>query len=451
MSAQLVVPVNPVPRIPVWRIFGTLWKIREGSLDQAVSLVRLQPGAFRITAGPLGVLILNDPALVEEVLVKHHKIYKKDQGIQALRRVLGNGLLTSEDEFHLRQRRLIQPAFHRQRIAAYGDCMVRYARELSDTWQDSDTVDINTEMMAVTLSIIGKTMFDTEVGGVAANVAHDLENVIKYHDIYAVPVVRWIFERLPIPPSIKFRRSMKRLDDTIYQMIDDHLKAEEDNGDLMSMLLLSRDEDGSQMDLRQIHDEAITLFLAGHETTAIAMTWTWYLLSQHPEVEARLHEELDRVLTDGRDATAADVEKLVYTRQVFTESMRLYPPAWGFGRLAKEDHQLGPHRVRKNQIVIMSPYLMHRMPEWFPNPDAFDPDRWLPERCASLPKFAYFPFGGGVRKCIGEPFAWMEGILLLATFAQRWKMRLAPDAKVGLDPKITLRPRHGLKMVLKKR
>lgn len=448
-TTELALPTK-VPYVPVWKFIRPMWRIRTGNFDMATEFMRRQAGAFHTAIGPFTIIIANDPHLVEEVLVKRHKSYRKDKGFTVLKRMLGNGLLTSEGEFHLRQRRLIQPAFHKQRIASYADCMVSYARGLEKGWEDGAEVDMMREMMAVTLSIIGKTMFSAEVSGDAGKVADALNVVIAYHEMHAIAFVGWIFERLPLKASRLFRAGMKELDDTIYRMIDEHLKAGEDSGDLMSMLLMARDEDGSQMDMKQIHDEAITLFLAGHETTALAMTWTWYLLSQNPEVEAKLHEELDRVLA-GRDATVEDVEQLDYTRRVFMESMRLYPPAWGFGREALDAHQLGPHQVRKGQVVVMSPYMMHRMPQWFEEPESFDPDRWLPERAAKLPKFAYFPFGGGQRKCIGENFAWMEGILLLATLAQHWAPRLSPNARVGLDPKITLRPRWGMKMILRKR
>jgi cytochrome P450 len=450
MSTEVAIPAS-LPYVPAWKFIVPMLRIRAGDFGLATRFMVQQAGAFRTAIGPFSVIIANDPHMVEEVLVKRHKSYRKDRGFEALRRILGNGLLTSEGEFHLRQRRLIQPAFHKQRIASYAECMVAYARALSGRWQDGATVDMAREMNAVTLSIIGKTMFSAEVSGDAGKVADALTTVIRYHEMHAVGFIGWIFERLPLPASRRFRAAMKELDDTINRMIDEHIKSGEDSGDLLSMLLMSRDHDGSRMDISQIHDEAITLFLAGHETTALAMTWTWYLLAQHPEVEARLHEELDRVLPGGRDATAEDVEQLEYTRRVFMESMRLYPPAWGFGREATEAHQLGPHLVRKGQTIVMSPYMMHRMPQWFENPESFDPDRWLPERSAGLPRFAYFPFGGGQRKCIGENFAWMEGILLLATLAQHWTPRIAPGARIGIDPKITLRPKWGMKMILHKR
>lgn len=451
MSTMLAPAAAPkkIPHVGIWHFLGPMLGFRTGELGKAVAAAERQDRVFCTWAGPIRVIVVNEPEAIQDLLVRNHRSYRKDPGFNALRKFLGNGLLTNEGEHHLRQRRLIQPAFHKQRIAHYAESMVDYAQTMSQGWQDGATVDVSTEMMAVALSIIGKTMFNADVAEDTARVAHALDVVIRYHDRYALPAVGKFFDCLPLDSTRQFHQALKDLDETIFRFIREHEAAGEDTGDLLSMLLFAHhDDDGARMPLEQVKDEAITLFLAGHETTAIALTWTWYLLSQHPAVEARLHEEIDAVLEGGRRATAEDLGRLSYTRRVFTEAMRLYPPAYGFGREALEDNLVADFKVRKGDMVVVSPYLTHRMPEWFPEPERFDPDRWLPERAAHLHKFAYFPFGGGQRKCIGEPFAWMEGVLLLATFAQHWRMRLAPEARIGLEPRITLRPRFGMPMVL---
>jgi cytochrome P450 len=451
MSTMLAPVVEPkkIPHVGLWHFLGPLLGLRSGDLGRAVAAAQRVDRVFCTWAGPIRVVVVNDPEAIQDVLVRNHRSYRKDPGFNALRKFLGNGLLTNEGEHHLRQRRLIQPAFHKQRIAHYAESMVDYARAMSRGWQDGATVDMSAEMMSVALSIIGKTMFNADVSDDAERVAHALDVVIRYHDRYALPAVGKFFDCLPLDSTRRFHQALQDLDQTIYRFIREHEEAGEDTGDLLSMLLFAHhDDDGARMPLEQVKDEAITLFLAGHETTAIALTWTWYLLSQHPDVAARMHAEIDAVLEGGRRATADDLGQLAYTRRVFTEAMRLYPPAYGFGREALEENIVADFKVRKGDMVVVSPYVTQRMPEWFPEPERFDPDRWLPERAAHLHKFAYFPFGGGQRKCIGEPFAWMEGVLVLATLAQDWSPSLAPEARIGLEPRITLRPRYGMPMIL---
>jgi cytochrome P450 len=447
-------PVHPAAKlrhVPFWNFIGPGLKLRRGDFTGMLEIANREGDAFCCDLAVQRVVFLSAPELIESLLVKQHKDFHKDPGFEALRYLLGNGLLTSEEEFHLKQRRLIQPAFHKKRIDLYGESMVGYAQEMSARWQDGATMDIHSEMMAVTLSIIAKTLFNADVSSETAKVAEALDTVIHYHERYFSQAAGRFFEMLPIESSRKMKRSLATLDSIIYRFIEEHRRSGQDSGDLLDMLLQGKyEDDGTGMSDKQLRDECITLFLAGHETTAIAMSWTWYLLARHPEIEARLHEEIDRVL-QGRPATAADVEHLEYTRRVFTESMRLYPPAFGFGRQAIRDTQLGPYKIRKGDVIVVSSIITQQLDRYYEHPQTFDPDRWLPERSESRHKFAYFPFGGGVRKCIGESFAWMEGILLLATFAQHWKMRLAADARIASEPRITLRPKYGVKMVLEKR
>jgi cytochrome P450 len=406
----------------------------------------------RIPLGAETLYLLNHPDLIREVLVTQHRNFHKGRGLERAKTLLGEGLLTSEEDVHLRQRRLAQPAFHRQRIAAYGATMAAYAARRRDRWRDGTVIDAHREMMALTLAIVGKTLFDADVEHEAAEIGEATATTFEsFNALFYLPFGERL-ERIPIPATLRFRKARARLDATIYRLIEERRRSGTDHGDLLSMLLLAQDTegDGSGMTDLQLRDEAMTLFLAGHETTANALTWTWYLLSQHPDVEARFHAEVDATL-GARPATADDVSQLPYTRMVLAESMRLYPPAWIVGRRAIAPVQVRGFTIPTRTIVLLCQYITHRDPRWFPNPDRFDPDRWAPKVAAERPKFSYFPFGGGPRVCIGEQFAWMEGVILLATIAQRWRLRLVPGHPVALKPMITLRPRHGMRMVVEER
>jgi len=396
--------------------------------------------------------VVNHPDHIKEIFVTHHTYFKKGRALERAKGMLGNGLLTSEGPFHHRQRRLAQPAFHRDRITGYAGIMADYAdRVQRERWREGQTLDIAKEMMHLTLAIVGRTLFDTETEEEAEQVREALSETMKGYTRAMLPFAEFL-DRLPLRRNRHYLRARNVLDSIIYRIIDERRRSGEDRGDLLSMLLRAQDEegDGGRMTDLQLRDEAITIFLAGHETTANALTWTWYLLSEHPDVEQRLHRELDSILA-GRLPTAEDFPRLQYTEMVITEAIRLYPPAWIIGRRALKDYKLGPYIVPAGAIVIMSPYVMHRDPRYFPDPFRFDPDRWTPEARASRPQFSYFPFGGGPRRCIGEGFAMMESIMVLATLAQKWSLRRAPDQPIALQPLITLRPRHGMRMVLMSR
>jgi cytochrome P450 len=401
--------------------------------------------------GPQDVYFLNHPDYIKDVLVSHHQNFIKGRALQRSKRLLGEGLLTSEGEFHRRQRRLAQPAFHRQRINSYGAVMTDYASRAAARWHDGASLDMAQEMMRLTLGIVGKTLFDADVEEEAQEIGAALTTIIEMFDLMMMPFSE-LLEKLPLPQNRRFQRARERLDLTIYRLIEERRKRGEDRGDLLSMLLLAQDEEGQSggMTDAQVRDEAMTIFLAGHETTAVALTWTWHLLSQHPEIEAKLHAELDETL-GSRLPAVEDVPRLSYTEMVLAESMRLYPPAWALGRLAIEDYEIAGYLIPKGSLVLMSQYAMHRDARYFPEPARFDPQRWTAEARAARPQFSYFPFGGGPRRCIGEGFAWMEGILLIATLAQRWQMRMVANHPVKLNPVITLRPRHGMRMTLRKR
>lgn len=401
--------------------------------------------------GPQHLYLFNHPDLVREVLVTNQKNFHKSRGLERAKRLLGNGLLTSEGDFHLRQRRLAQPAFHRQRIAGYGATMTEYSARAQATWEDGQTLDMHHEMMKLTLGIVSKTLFDADVDNEANEIGEALTTAFESFNLAMLPFTEYL-ERLPFPAVRRFNAARARLDNTIYRMIDERRRTGEDRGDLLSMLLMATDTegDGSGMNDAQLRDEALTIFLAGHETTANALTWTWYLLSQHPAVEARMHAEIAASLS-GRVPGYGDLAALPYTRMVFAESMRLYPPAWAIGRRALASFEVRGYTVPKRSVVLMNQYIMHRDPRYFPDPERFDPERWTAEAQAERPKFSYFPFGGGTRVCIGEQFAWMEGILLIASIAQHWRMRLVQGHPVDVQPLITLRPRHGMRMTLERR
>ncbi len=400
------------------------------------------------------MFLVNHPDFIKDIFVTRQKQFKKGRGLEQIKKLLGEGLLTSEDPIHLRQRRLIQPAFHRQRIAAYGQDMTRCAREASACWASGETRDMSEEMMHLALAVVGKTLFSAEVSGETSEIGDAVTEIISLFHLLMLPMAD-LLERLPLPSVRRFKAARARLDATIYRLIEEHRAAGEDRGDLLSMLLLARDEDGGgRMTDVQVRDEALTIFLAGHETTANALAWTWYLLSQHPDAEAQFHAELDAALA-GRTPTLDDLPRLPYTRRVLAESLRMYSPAWVVGRRVLSDYAIenktGSDVLRRGDIVLMAQAVMHFDARFWTNPDRFDPDRWTPEADAARPNFAYFPFGGGPRVCIGEQFAWMEVMLLLATLGQQWQMRLAPGQIIAGKPIITLRPKFGMRMVLTRR
>jgi cytochrome P450 len=449
MSAMPVAEYPPGPKrsFPLSGLFA----YRRGPLPFFQSLAERYGDVSYFRLGPQPAFFFNHPDYIKEILVTNHQNFMKGLALQRAKRLLGEGLLTSEGEFHRRQRRLSQPAFHRSRIASYANVMTDYATETSQSWQDGETLDISEEMMRLTLGIVGKTLFDADVVSDAQEVGEAMTVVMDLFNTITVPFFD-LLQKLPLPQFRRFDNAKLRLDAIIYRVIEDRRRSGQDRGDLLSMLLLAQDTegDGGQMTDVQLRDELMTIFLAGHETTANALTWTWYLLSQNPEVETKLHKEIDEVLA-GRLPAFENVAQLKYTEMVLAESMRLYPPAWAIGRMALNDFEIGGYVVPKKSLVLMSQYVMHHDPRYFPEPDRFDPERWSPEARETRPQFSYFPFGGGPRRCIGEGFAWMEGILLIACLAREWQMRLVPNHPVTLKPVITLRPKHGMRMIVTRR
>src|SRR5947209_15963861 len=431
---------------------GQIFYFRREPLKFFTRLAREYGDAVQFRAGPQRVFLLNHPDYVRDVLVTHHERFQKGRALQRSKRLLGEGLLTSEGDYHRRQRRLAQPAFHRQRLNSYGQVMVEYAAKTSERWRDGQTLDIHDEMMRLTLAVVGKTLFDADVESDADEVGEALTEVMELFGYMMLPFSE-LLEKLPLAPRRRFERARARLDAVIYRIIEERRRSGADRGDLLSMLLFAVDEEGdrSGMTNEQLRDEVMTLFLAGHETTSNALTWAWILLAQNPEAETKLHEELDAVLEGGRTPTVEDVARLRYTEMVVAETMRLYPPAYAIGRLSLEDHKVGDYLIPRGSLVLVSQYVMHRDPRFFPCPEAFDPLRFAPEPKEARPQFAYFPFGGGPRRCIGEGFAWTEGVLMLATLARRWRLRLAPGQRVEPQPRITLRPKGEVRMKIESR
>ncbi len=423
-------------------VFGSLFALRRDPIGFLTRSADEFGDSVHYRLGPSAhAFFFRHPDQVKDVLVTHQHSFAKGRGLQWAKQFLGEGLLTSEGEFHRRQRRLSQPAFHRARVQSYGTVMTDYAARARERWRDGQPLDLAHEMMSLTMAVVAKTLFDADVSGEADEIGAWFNNPLA-------PLI----QRLPLPSNLRFHRARDRLDATIYRMIGERRKSGEDRGDLLSMLLLASDVegDGSGMTDQQLRDEVMTIFLAGHETTANALSWTFYLLSQNSEAEARLFDEVDRVL-GARPPAIEDLGDLRFTEQVFAESMRLYPPAWGLGRKAIRDQEVGGYRVPAGAYVLISAFVTQHDGRFFPDPGRFDPDRFTAEARAARPKFAYFPFGGGARQCIGEPFAWMEGVLILATIAQGWRLRLAPGHRVEPQPLITLRPRYGMRMIPERR
>lgn len=417
--------------------------------------------------GRLHIYLVNNPEQIENILIRDHKNFIKSRGLQVSRRLLGEGLVTSEGEYHDRQRRIIQPAFHPTRVKSYGQIMVDYAEHMSERWQDETIVDIHREMMHMTSAIIAKSVLGSDIVDVESDrVNNALLTSMKYLNRVLMPFGE-VIGKIPILPINKnFRSAKNTLDSIVYRMIKEHrsdLGTEKnkhhDGYDLLHALIDAQDPDAGiePMSDTQLRDEVMTIFLAGHETTANALTWTFYLLSENPEVEHKLYGELRSVLGANDNAsrlpTVEDIPKLEYAEKVFRESMRLYPPAWTLGRQALTDYTTidNNYVIPKGSIILMSQYVMHHNPRYFSNAEEFDPDRWTKDFKSNLPRFSYFPFGGGIRGCVGEPFAWIEGILVLATICRKWKMQHDPSHIVELKPLITLRPKYGMRMKLTRR
>jgi cytochrome P450 len=428
---------------------GSLFDFASGRLDFLTDCAKKYGDFCTFRFGPRRVYLASHPDLIEQVLVTDARHYIKHFGARMYKPVLGNGLVTSEGDFWLRQRRLAQPAFLRNRLAGYAPIMVGLTQKMVAGWSDGRRVDVHAEMSRLTSAIALKTLFDLDAGAERDAYTETLREVFhllsaRFGHILLAP--DWV----PTPNNLRLRRALGRLRGLVDGFIGQCRARKVPGEDLMSRLIHARDEDGTRMTETQLRDEAMTLYLAGHETTALTLAWVWYVLAQHPAAEDKLAGEWSAVL-GGRAPTWDDLPKLTYTEHVVTEAMRLYPPVYIIGREPLEDRQVGDFAVRKGSTVFMSQWVTHRDGRFYDAPLEFRPERWADGLAKRLPKYAYFPFGGGPRVCIGNGFAMVEAVLLLATFGQQYRFTLEPEPPVTFDLGITLLPEHGIPAVLRRR
>jgi len=431
-------------------LLGVLPQLRTDMLGFFEQCVRDHGDAAYFRVANRRSMLLSHPDDIERVLVTENRRFIKNYALTFLRPLLGNGLVLNEGESWLRQRRLIQPAFSRSRVESYAPTMVECTQRMLDEWSDGETRDIVPAMMRLTMEIAGKTLLGIELGDRFNEIARCLDATM--HDFLsrfaaALPLPYWV----PTLRNLRLRATVSRLDRILQELIDERRASGASGGDFLSLLLQAKDEeDGRGISDRQIRDEVMTMFLAGHETTAVSLTWTWLLLGQHPEIQERVSAEARSVLSGGQPFTT-DVSKLVLCEQVIRESMRLYPPAYVIGRRPLEDITIGGHFIPAGTNVLMSQWIVQRDPRWYDEPLRFHPDRWADGLASRLPKYAYFPFGGGPRVCIGNTFAMFEASLVLGLIAQRFKLELINPAPIRIQPAVTLRPAEPIQMRIKGR
>jgi cytochrome P450 len=436
--------VNRVQQVPGPRSLSGIREVLNFRRDPICFLQNLATHYGDVTHFRLGwknAYLLNHPDLVYEFLVTHAAKHVRGPVMQRGRAIMGDGLLTSEDPLHAAQRRVLQPAFHRDRIACYASVMAEYTNTMCARWRAGEILDLHKEVMGLTLHILGKTLFDTQIDEDAGEIGEAVTELITLVDLVFVPFSRY----LPLPGLRHLKNVRARLDRLIYGLIDQRLRSGEDHGDLLSMLLQQITGEKSANSIRQVRDECLTILLAGHETIANALTYTLFLLAQHPDYAERVRIEVEHIAGQ-RELGAEDFDRLSFTRSVLAESMRLYPPVWVLGRAITQPCSVGPYTAPAASILFVSQYLLHRDARFFPGPLRFDPNRFL--ETDNMRRFAYFPFGKGPRRCIGEGFAWMEGVLALGTIMRNWNIELLPQTKLVLDAKITLRPKFPIAVKL---
>lgn len=422
-------------------LIRTALQVRSSIIPTLSDLARTYGDLVHLGAPGYHFYLVNHPDLVYELLVwESSRVRKPRSRSRPLVDILGNGLLISQGSYWRQQRRLMQPAFHRRRIEGYAECMVACATDALTRWHSGDIVEMQHEMMRLTLGMVTRAFFSTDMTAHAETIIEAVELI--QHICYRqgqTPV--W----LPLLPNREKARAIARLDAIVMQLIHEWRASGVDHGDMLSMLLTACGEDRQPLTDAQVHDEVMTVLLAGHESTANALVWTWYLLSQHPDVEAALADELARVL-GGRAPTFDDFAKLPYLQQVIKEALRLYPPAWALPREAAEPVTLGGYTIPKGSMIVAMPYLLHRDPRFYDDPEAFKPERFTPDFEKQLHRYAYLPFGAGPRQCIGNSFALLAMQITLATVCQHWRWRLVPGHPVELDPLLTLCSRYGMRM-----
>lgn len=437
-------PPGPKPHFLV----GNMPLANRDPLSVLTGWAREYGDIFYYRAGWIHVYVFNRPDLIEHILVRNHSNLLKDRVVRNSRWLFGEGLLTSEGEEWRRQRRLSQPAFSRERIRSFAQLMTGYAEQMLFGWQDGAILDVHQQMMNLTLRIVVRTLFGVEAKRID-EICGSLNTIMRHAAgirLLLPPSAR----HLPLPGMAAVRRAVRQLNDTVAGIINiRRAHGEQDSDDLLSMLISAR-EDGDALSAGEVRDQVLTFLLAGHETTALALSWTWYLLSQNPGAENKLYQELDGVL-DGRAPTLKDLPALTYTDRVIKESMRLYPPAWSLAREVAHEFEVEGYRIPVGANVVMSQWILHHDRRLFEDPMSFEPDRWGTDACQKLPRFAYFPFGGGPRQCIGAGFATMEAVLLLATIAARFKLSMVEADRVVPVPSFTLRPKYGIRVRLKRR
>lgn len=487
-----------LPPGPAKRPIKLLSQFLRDPLQTFMNIANEYGGISYFKLGRQDVYLLNNPDYIEKVLIYDHKNFKKGKRLQAAKRSLGEGLVTSEGEEHDSQKKIIHPFFLPKKISSFGPIMSKYALEMCQSWKNNSTVDIHAEMTRVTLSIICKSMMDYDMQSDEAKDFGKAFAITKEYSKRLQHPIGHVLDSVPILPKVvQSKKASKTLDSIVYKLMStrrQEITSQDDTAarksikpeikdDLLTGLLqlqikqqaqqrenkspltdTTTKNNPSDMPDKQIRDHILTMLIAGHETTANALTWTYYLLAQHPDVEEKVFEEIDSVLKNSsvtkgnvdntnsyskyRIPTSKDIPKLKYIENVFREAMRLFPPVWSIGRIVEDDYTIGDFIIPKDSAIFMSQYVMHRNPKYYEDPEEFVPERWTDEFKRHLPRFSYFPFGGGVRGCIGEPFAWQEGILLIATISSYWKMTLKPDQKIKMDPGITLNPKKGIKMIL---
>ena len=407
-------------------------------------------GVVGIRIGPRPAYLVNDPALIRRVLVGEAKKFDKGVQFEKMRPILGNGLVTAEGQEHLTHRRLVQPAFHHSRIAGYATVMRELSLEMTASWRDGGRIELDRQLTQLALKIVGKTLFSTKLGTEAINEVLRSMPVFLHGIAKRAMAPTRLLEKLPTRENRRFDEANRRLHEVVDRMIAEYRRAGVDHGDMVSMLLLARDEaTGEGLGDAQVRDEAITMLLAGSETTSTLLSWIFHVLGQRPDLESALRAEVDEVLGDG-PVTVERIGRLAYTRRLVTEALRVYPPAWLITRRTNEPVTLGGVALPAGASILFSPYSLHRDPTFYPDPDRFDPDRWLPERAKDVPRPAFVPFGAGNRQCIGEGFAWTEAMVVLATVTRHWHMRPVAGVEVRMTPAATLRP-SGLPMVARRR
>lgn len=397
----------------------------------------------------MNIYMTADADMVQPLLIKNvDKVHRDPFSRKMFKRMVGEGVIVAEGETWKSQRTMLQPAFHSQRIGAYADTMVEYTGDMLKTWHSGDTLEIDEVMNELTQRIIVKTMFNRDIASFTSALGDAMQTMLTIADsqLKSLPLPEW----LPTIPRWKQQQARNKITDLIDGIITDRKNDPQDYGDLLSMLLNARDEDGKALSHEQIQDECLTLFIAGHETTAVTLTWALHLLSNNPNVMTKLQQEVDSVLED-KAPTLEDFGKLAYTEMVIKEALRLYPPAWSLGRIALENMHLNESPIQKDGIVFLNIYLLHRQAEYFPDPEAFLPERFDKNNEPSYPRYAYMPFGAGRRICIGNQFAMLEAVMLLSRIMQEYTVSPASDAEVIAEPTITLRPVGGLKLTIQKR